>query len=169
VAATRLKSILTPALSHLRLKRLLERRGSRSLGRVARASRQQISAVGRGPPQTFEPHWHRRADPQRILAVVVIRALRQRMDQHVETLAVQHQPRHDSLELLSLEDDVELRDRVRADRLVAEGSGLDSELADDRVTQPLGERPGGGVVINMGVIALDFVYWCPPAGVRADV
>jgi hypothetical protein len=37
---------------------------------------------------------------------------------------VQHQPRHDFLEFFGLKDDVELRDRVRAYRLIAEGAGL---------------------------------------------
>src|SRR5271166_3699353 len=81
------------------------------------------------------------------------------MNQNVEALAVQHQPRHDVLELLRLKDDAELRDRVRADRLVAEGSGSDRETADDRVAQAFGCRPGGRVVIDMGVIAFEFGHW----------
>ena len=63
------------------------------------------------------------------------------------------------LELFGLEDDVELRDRVRADRLVAEGAGLDGEFVDDRVAQAFGDRLGGGVVIDVGVIAFEFGHW----------
>src|SRR3954452_177086 len=42
-------------------------------------------------------------------------------------MAVEHQPRHDALELRVLENDIELRDRMRAARFVAEGAGLDLE------------------------------------------
>jgi hypothetical protein len=45
--------------------------------------------------------------------MVVVRAFGQRMNENIETLAVQHQPGHDLLEFLGLEDDPELRDRVR--------------------------------------------------------
>src|SRR6201997_4614201 len=86
------------------------------------------------------------------------------MDEYVEALAVQHQPRDDVLKLPGLEDDAELRDRVRTDRLVAEGSGSDGEPVDDRLTQPLGGRPAGLVVIDMGVIAFEFGHWGPLSG-----
>ena len=51
------------------------------------------------------------------------------MDENVEALTVQHQPRHDFLELFGLEDDVELRDRVWASRLIAERAGLPNAAA----------------------------------------
>jgi len=78
------------------------------------------------------------------------------MNENVEALAVQHQPGHDVLKLFGPEDDRELRDRVRTSRLVAKGSGLDGELADERVAQPFGGGPGGGIVIDVSVIAFDF-------------
>jgi len=37
------------------------------------------------------------------------------------------------LELLGLEDDAELRDRVRAYRFIAERPGFDGKSADDRI------------------------------------
>jgi hypothetical protein len=43
-----------------------------------------------------------------------------RVDENVKPLTVQHQPGHYVLELLGLEDDVELGDRMRASGLVAE-------------------------------------------------
>jgi hypothetical protein len=67
---------------------------------------QQLRAIGR--PQNIEPHRHWRPDPQRILAVVVIGAFGERMDENVEALMVQHQPRHDFLKFFGLKDDVEL-------------------------------------------------------------
>ena len=74
--------------------------------------------------------------------MVVVGALSQRVDQNIKPFVVQHQPGHDILELLGLEDDVELRDRVRPDRLVAEAAVFDSEFAADRLPQPLGNRAG---------------------------
>ena len=93
---------------------------------------QQLRAIGR--PQNIEPHRHRRADPQRILAVVVIGAFGERVDENVEVRMVQHQPRHDFLKFFGLKDDVELRDRVRSDRLIAEGAWLYGKLFNDRVS-----------------------------------
>jgi hypothetical protein len=60
------------------------------------------------------------------------------------------------LELSSLEDDVELRNRVRASRFIAEGARLHSEASDDSLPQTLGDPPGGGIIIDMSVIAFDF-------------
>src|SRR5690349_8197634 len=65
------------------------------------------------------------------------------------------QPRHEVLEFRSLEDHVELRDRVRPAGLVAEPAGLDLELTDNRLAQFGRFRLCRGVVINMGVIAFD--------------
>jgi hypothetical protein len=72
------------------------------------------------------------------------------------SLAVQHQPGHDLLELLGLEDDAELRDRVRAYRFIAERPGFDGKSADDRIAQAFGGRPGGEVVIDVRVLAFEF-------------
>ena len=48
------------------------------------------------------------------------------MDENVEPLAVQHQPRHHVLELPRCEREPELRHRVRAPRLVAQFPDLDA-------------------------------------------
>ena len=72
------------------------------------------------------------------------------------SLAVQHQPGHDLLELLGLEDDAELRNRVRAYRFIAERPGFDGKSADDRIAQAFGGRPGGEVVIDVRVLAFEF-------------
>src|SRR5262249_39676356 len=98
------------------------------------------------------------AHPQRILTVVVVGAFGQRMDEDVQAVTVQHQPRHDFLELCSLEDDVELRNRVRASRFIAEGPRLYGESFDDCVPQTLGGLPSRGIIIDMSVIAFDFCH-----------
>src|ERR1700722_18543569 len=85
--------------------------------------------------------------------MVIDHVIRQRMNKNVEALAVEHQPRHDTLVRLSPENDVELRDRVWTSRLIGEGARFDGEPTDDRVSQALGDRSGGGVEIDMGVIA----------------
>src|SRR5262249_40307706 len=82
------------------------------------------------------------------------------MDENVKALAVQHQPRHDVLELRDLEEQVELGERKRASRLIPESAGLYSELAEDRVAKAFGNRPGGGIVIDVGVIAFEFAHAC---------
>jgi hypothetical protein len=116
------------------VKRSSIRRGCQS-DRVAGGTREQLGTIGR--PQNFEPHRHWRADPQRILTVVVIGAFSERMDENIEGLVVQHQPRHDFLEFFGLKDNVELRDRVWAYRLIAEAAGPHSKLFKDRVSQAL--------------------------------
>src|SRR6516225_1651168 len=78
------------------------------------------------------------------------------MDEDGEPLTVQHQPRYDFLELCRLEDDVELRNRVRASRFIAEGARLYGESFDDCVPQTLSDPPGSGIIIDMSVIAFDF-------------
>src|ERR1700751_4398827 len=45
-------------------------------------SRQQLRTIGW--PQNIEPHWHRRTDPQRILAVIIIGAFGKRVDEIAE-------------------------------------------------------------------------------------
>src|SRR6266571_4769776 len=68
------------------------------------------------------------AEPDRVAAVVLDRIGRQRVDEHVEPLTVKHQPRHDMIELVGLEDEQDIRDRVRPARLVAKPVILDAEL-----------------------------------------
>ena len=45
---------------------------------------------------------------------------------------------------------------MRAPRLITQFPDLDAERAGDRFPQLLGARPGRGVVIDMGLIAIDF-------------
>src|SRR5205807_7385147 len=68
------------------------------------------------------------AEPDREIAMVLHRVLGQRVDQYVEPVAVQHQIRHDVFELVGLENDQNIGDRVRPDRRVAEAVDLDPEL-----------------------------------------
>src|SRR6516162_8193511 len=77
------------------------------------------------------------------------------MDENVETLAVEHQPRDDAPELRGAEDDLELRHRVRADLLAAEPAELDREFASERLAQFLRDRKSLGIVIDMRVIAVN--------------
>jgi len=84
------------------------------------------------------------------------------MDENVEALTVQHQPRYDILELSSLEDDVELRNWVRTSRFIAEGSRLYGEFSDDCAPQSLGDPPGSGTIIDMSVIAFDLGHATSP-------
>src|SRR5262249_38706796 len=132
----------------------------RQSGRLLGGLRQQLRAIGW--LKNIEPHRHRRAHPQRILTVVVVRALGQRMDEDVESFAVQHQPRHEFLELSGLKDDVELRNGMRASRFVAERSRFYGEFSDDRVPQTLGDPTGSGIIIDMSVIAFDFGHATSP-------
>src|ERR1700720_3785877 len=90
--------------------------------------------------------------------MVVVRAFGQRMHQYIEAVAVEHQPRHDVLELRVLENHIELRDRMRAARFVAECTGLDLESAEDRLAQLRRLRLGIGVVIDVGVKSSDFAH-----------
>src|SRR5690242_15842090 len=71
------------------------------------------------------------AEPDRKTAVVLHRVLGQRMHQHVEPAAVQHQIRHDMLELLGLENDQNIGVRMRSDRRVTEAVDLDRKLLAD--------------------------------------
>jgi hypothetical protein len=84
------------------------------------------------------------------------------MDENVEALTVQHQPRHDFLEFCGLEDDVELRNWVRASRFIAEASRLYRESSDDGVPQALGDPPGSGIIVDMSVIAFDLGHATSP-------
>ena len=61
--------------------------------------------------------------------MILDRVFGQRMDQHVEPLAVEHQKRHNMLELGGLEDDQHIGDRVGANRPVAETVELDTEFS----------------------------------------
>jgi hypothetical protein len=54
--------------------------------------------------------------------MVLHRVLGKRMHQYVEPAAVQHQIRHDVLELFGLENDQNISDRMRPDCRVAEAS-----------------------------------------------
>src|SRR6266496_1577958 len=80
------------------------------------------------------------------------------MDENVEAVAVQHQPWHNLLKFGRLEDDVELRDRMRAARLVAQRAAFDLELADQRLAQLGRPRLGLGIVIDVSVIAFVFTH-----------
>ena len=94
------------------------------------------------------------AKPDRVTAVVLHRVLGQRMDQYVEPLAVQHQMGHDMLELVGLENDQYIGDRVRPDRRVAEAVDLDRELLAERGAHSLGDGARlCRVVVDVGVIA----------------
>src|SRR5215469_9651974 len=120
-------------------------------------ARQQAFPVLRA--QNIEPHRHRRTEPQRVLAVVVIRAFGQRMHQNVEAVAVQHQPRHDVLELRGLENHVELRNWVRTDGFVAERTRLGFELGEQRLAQLRRLRLADAIVIDVGVKPADFAHY----------
>src|SRR5882757_2499598 len=68
----------------------------------------RAGSTARQPPaaavgQCVEPQLDRVAEPDRVAAVILDRILGQRVDQHIEPLAVQHQKRHDMLELVGLE------------------------------------------------------------------
>ena len=78
----------------------------------------------------------------------------QRMHQHVEPGAVQHQIRDDMLELVRLEYDERVADRVRSARHVAELFDLDWELLAEGGAHLLGDGARfGHIVIDMSVIA----------------
>src|SRR5215469_1743704 len=65
------------------------------------------------------------AEPNRIIAVVFHSVSGQRVDQDVEAVSVQHQIWHDVFELVGLENDQSVADRVRSTRRIAELFNLD--------------------------------------------
>jgi hypothetical protein len=82
-----------------------------------------------------------------------------RVNQHGETVSVQHQPRDDFRKLMGFEGDFEHRQRVRADRLVPEGSHPDGESAANFFAYGCGDAPlVDAVEIDVCVIALDDIY-----------
>src|SRR5512132_3982367 len=106
--------------------------------RWSSGTRQQFGPVR--APQGVELQRHRRAEPQRVAAVVVDRVVGQRMDQHIQAVAMQHQPLSDGLKLLGREDDLDVGDWMWADRLVAEPAELDLALLAEDSAEPLGSR-----------------------------
>src|SRR5271166_5833317 len=58
-------------------------------------------------------------------------------------------------ELRSVENDLKLRHRVRTYLLAAEPAEFDREFRGERLAQPLGNRESLGIVINVGVIAVN--------------
>src|SRR5215469_4073730 len=107
------------------------------------------------PAHRVEPQCYRRTQPNRVPRVVVVGVVGQRMDKDVEALAVQHQPRHDGLELRRRKRKPKLRYRVRAPRRVAQVPNLDAKPRRDLFAQPRGARAGFGVVVDMRMIAVD--------------
>src|SRR5215469_18099398 len=75
---------------------------------------------------------------------------------------VQHQPWHNFLKLCGFKNDVELRDWMRAYRIIAKASRLDVKLFDDCASQGLSDLPRIGIKVDMGVIAFDFGHQSPP-------
>ena len=96
----------------------------------------------------------RLAEPQREIRVVRHRVLGQRVDENIEPVAVQHQVGHHMLELVGLENDQNVGDRVRPDRRVAEGIDLDLEILPERRAHPFGNGACAcRIVVDVGVIA----------------
>ena len=105
-------------------------------GGVLRQERGSIAAA----LHRIELERDRLAQPRRIDRVVIDHVVGQRVDKDVETLAVQHQPRHNSLKLLVLEDHLELRHRMRAYPLAAIGPKLDIEPRAELLFQLFRDR-----------------------------
>src|SRR5580704_4102182 len=82
----------------------------------------------------------RLAEPGRVDRVVIDHVVGQRVQQDVEPLAVEHQPRHDGRELLVPEDHLELRDRVRPDPVARKCADLDVEAFVEAMGEPLRRR-----------------------------
>src|SRR6266851_8493826 len=95
----------------------------------------QLAAPAAG--QRVKLQLDRVAQPDRVEAVVLDRVQGQRVDQDVEPVAVQHQIRYDMLELVGLEDDQDIGNRVRPARLVTKTVDLESEFLVDRGTHSL--------------------------------
>jgi len=117
---------------------------------TAHPARQPPAAATR---QRVKFQLDRVANPDCVAAVVLDSIRGQRVDQHVEPVAVEHQIRYDMLELIGLENDQGIADRVRSARRITEFFDLDIELLADRGTHPLGARTRLGVVIDVGMIA----------------
>src|SRR3978361_2042303 len=123
----------------------------KSSGRMGLASRQQFGPVA-PVPQRVEFQRHRRPKPQGVDGGIIDHILGHEMNKNVETLAVEHQPRHEALELRRLENDVELRHRVRTPRFIAKATKFDSEFVGNRVSYTFGNWTSGRIEIDMGVI-----------------
>ena len=70
------------------------------------------------------------------------------MDQHVEAVAVRREPGHHRREFRRREDDLQVCDGVRADRLVEKTAEFDGELVGDYLGQLLGGRTAVAIVIG---------------------
>src|ERR1700676_2925230 len=88
--------------------------------------------------------------------MVVDHVVGEGMDQNVEALAVEHQPRNDLLKRIRFEDRRELGDRVWADRRVVEAANFDREVGGEDLSQLRGDRERLRLVVNMRVVALNF-------------
>src|SRR5262245_25847213 len=123
-----------------------------SAGVRASASRQQSRRIGT-VRQRFDLELNRRAHPKCIVGMVVVLVVAQRMHQDVEPVAVQHQPRHDLLERFFLENDLDLRHRMRAS-----DASILPDLHREACRQPVAERLGGGqgliLVVDVHVVAV---------------
>src|SRR4029077_14094446 len=91
------------------------------------------------------------------------------MDENIEPFVVQHQPGHDGLEFFHLEDDVKLRDRMRASWFVAQGARFHAKSIRHRVPQTFSDLSRIGVIVDMGMVAPDFSHFGPSWSCSWDV
>ena len=111
-----------------------------------------------GPPSAehvevqiqYAPH------PQRAVAVVFEILPGLGMHEHRETAAVEHQPRHDRLELIARERDLVHRFRMRPDGLVSPSTEPDRETPVECLPHRGGIGTARLVVVDVGVVAVDF-------------
>ena len=96
------------------------------------------------------------AEPQRVAQVVVARRQRVGVHQHVEIVAVEHQPGHEAREHLGGEGHLVHRRGVRAHRHVVPAAQLHDEALGDALAQRLGlGSRARRVVVHMRVVAQD--------------
>src|SRR6516162_10709846 len=101
--------------------------------------------------------------------MVVIRVVGQWVYEYVETLTVQHQPRHHLFELSRRKTKPELWNRMRTPRRVAQFPYFNTQRSGDRFAQLRGACSGLGVVIDMSVIAVDFDELCGSGHSRPSI
>jgi hypothetical protein len=115
--------------------------------------------------QLVRQQFHGFSEPDRVRRVILNFIIGERVDQNIEPLTVEHQPRHDIRgEGILRKDRLHLRDRMRpGDTNELGPAGLGLELLDEGVMQLCRPRPGCVVEVDVDVIAMKiFPAWTRP-------
>jgi hypothetical protein len=132
-----------------------------ALAAAARGGQRRLTPAGAAVcPLVGQPGQIQRIrtpDPGRAVAMVAQFVAGVRMQEDVERAVIQHEPRHDGVEVLAPERELVRPDRMRADRLLVEAAELQprAELLVDDLAEGPGGIAMGGVEIDVRVPAFD--------------